>query len=143
MHGTIVAAPGMVFEGLWKETSAQDRQKLFQASNSYAASQIQRHKAYAEATGLDRLAQTLGDLEKRVQESGNSACVLALGWGAGMLSKIAVGDTADPSYRSILRHVSVYQKAVQTGLPFPKTRRIVFEGGHPASLPGWVLLEIS
>ena len=45
-----MAAPGMVFEGLWKETSAQDRQKLFQASNSFAASQIQRHKAYAEAT---------------------------------------------------------------------------------------------
>jgi CRISPR-associated protein Csm5 len=137
-----MAAPGMIFEGLWKETSAQDRQKLFQASNSFATSQIQRHKAYAEATGLDRLAETLGDLEKRVLECGNGACVLALGWGAGMLSKISVGDTADPSYRSILRHVSLYQKAVQTGLPFPKTRRIVFEGGRPAHLPGWVLLEI-
>jgi hypothetical protein len=53
-----------------------------------------------------------------------------------------VADTADPNYRSILRHVSLYQKAVQTGLPFPKTRRIVFEGGRPAFLPGWVLLEI-
>ena len=140
-----MAAPGMVFEGLWKETSAQDRQKLFQASNSYAASQIQRHKAYAEALGLGRLAATLGDLEKRVQEQewrGNHSCVLALGWGAGMLSKISVGDTADPNYRSILRHFSLYQKAVQTGLPFPKTRRIVFEGGRPAYLPGWVLLEI-
>ena len=117
-----MAAPGMVFEGLWKETSAQDRQKLFQASNSFAASQIQRHKAYAEATGLERLAATLGDLEKRVQEleRGNHTCVLALGWGAGMLSKISVGDTADPNYRSILRHVSLYQKAVQTGLPFPR-----------------------
>jgi CRISPR-associated protein Csm5 len=142
-----MAAPGMVFEGLWKENSAQDRQKLFQASNSFAASQIQRHKAYAEATGLERLAATLGDLEKRVTEAGNAAgndaCILALGWGAGMLSKISVGDTADPSYRSILRHVSLYQKAVQTGLPFPKTRRIVFEGGRPAHLPGWVLLEIA
>ena len=141
-----MAAPGMVFEGLWKENSPQDRQKLFQASNSFAASQIARHKAYAEATGLERLAATLGDLEKRVHEAangaGNGSCVLSLGWGAGMLSKISVGDTADPSYRSILRHVSVYQKAVQTGLPFPKTRRIVFEGGLPAHLPGWVLLEI-
>ncbi len=137
-----MAAPGMVFEGLWKETSANERQKLFQASNSYASSQIARHKAYAEATGLERLAATLGDLEKRVLESENSACVLALGWGAGMLSKISVADTADPNYRSILRHVSLYQKAVQTGLPFPKTRRIVFEGGRPASLPGWVLLEV-
>jgi len=138
-----MATPGMVFEGLWKETSTQDRQKLFQASNSFASSQIQRHAAYAEATGLERLAETLGILEKRVLGAGNNACVLSLGWGGGMLSKISVGDTADSSYRSILRHVSVYQKAVQTGLPFPKTRRIVFEGGHPASLPGWVLLEVS
>jgi len=137
-----MAAPGMVFEGLWKETSAQDRQKLFQASNSYALSQIQRHREYAQLTGLERLAETLGDLDKRVQEAGNHSCVLALGWGAGMLSKISVGDTNDPGYRSILRHVSVYQKAVQTGLPFPKTRRIGFEGGHPAFLPGWVLLEV-
>jgi CRISPR-associated protein Csm5 len=137
-----MAAPGMVFEGLWNETSPQDRQKLFQASNSYAASQIQRHKEYAERTGLEGLAATLADLEKRVQDCGNHACVVALGWGAGMLSKISVGDTADPNYRSILRHFSVYQKAVQTGLPFPKTRRIVFEGGRPAFLPGWVLLEV-
>jgi len=56
---------------------------------------------------------------------------------------IAVGDTADPNYRTILRHVSLYQKAVQTGLPFPKTRRIVFQGGQPAYLPGWVVLEIN
>jgi CRISPR-associated protein Csm5 len=138
-----MAAPGMVFEGLWKENSPQDRQKLFQASNSYATSQIERHKQYAEATGLDRLAQTLADLEKRVQEAGNDACVLALGWGAGMLSKISVADTADPNYRAILRHVSLFQKAVQSGLPFPKTRRIVFENGRPAYLPGWVLLEVS
>jgi CRISPR-associated protein Csm5 len=127
---------------LWKESSSQDRQKLFRASNSFAASQIQRHTAYAEATGLQRLAQTLGDLEKRVTGAGNDSCVLSLGWGGGMLSKISVGDTADPSYRSILRHVSGYQKAVQTGLPFPKTRRIVFEDGRPAHLPGWVLLEL-
>jgi hypothetical protein len=36
----------------------------------------------------------------------------------------------------------MYQTAVKTGLPFPKTRRIVFEGGNPAYLPGWVLLEV-
>jgi len=141
-----MAAPGMVFEGTWKESSAQDRQKLFQASNSFATSQIQRHMAYAGALGLERLAVTLGELEKRLLETGNDAgnrsCVLSLGWGAGMLSKISVGDTADPNYRSILRHVSLYQKAMQTGLPFPKTRRIVFEGGRPAYLPGWVLLEV-
>ena len=142
-----MAVPGMVFEGSWKETSAHDRHKIFQAANSFAASQIQRHIAYAEATGLPRLSETLAELEKRVQKPGNdaghTACVLSLGWGAGLLSKVSVGDTSDASYRSILRHVSVYQKAVQSGLPFPKTRRIVFEAGRPAYLPGWVLLEVA
>jgi CRISPR-associated protein Csm5 len=138
-----MASPGAVFEGLWKETSAEDRQKLFQASNSFAASQIARHREYAQSAGLERLAETLGELDKSIAATGSSACVLALGWGAGMLSKISVSDTADAGYRSILRHVSMYQQAVQTGLPFPKTRRIAFEGGRPAYLPGWVLLEIS
>jgi hypothetical protein len=39
--------------------------------------------------------------------------------------------------------VSQHQQAIQTGLPFPKTRRIAFEGGRPAFLPGWVLLEVA
>src|SRR4029078_3620768 len=91
-----MAAPGAIFEGLWKEASIQDRHKLFQASNSFASSQIARHQEYAQVAGLERLAETLADLEKRVADAGNGACVLALGWGAGMLSKISVGDTADP-----------------------------------------------
>ena len=141
-----MAVPGTVFEGSWKESSGQDREKLFQASNSFASSQIERHRTYAQLPGLERLGETLGELEKRVQSAGNGAagkaCVLALGWGAGILSKISIGDTADAGFRSILRHIIMYQKAVQTGLPFPKTRRIAFESGRPAFLPGWVLLEV-
>ena len=35
-----------------------------------------------------------------------------------------------------------YERALQTGLPFPKTRRIVFSDNQPATLPGWALLEL-
>ena len=138
-----MAAPGMVFEGLWKETSAQDRQKLFQASNSLRRQSDRASQGLCGGHWPGAPGRNPGRPgETRCWRPGNDACVLALGWGAGMLSKISVGDTADPNYRSILRHVSLYQKAIQTGLPFPKTRRIVFEGGRPASLPGWVLLEV-
>jgi len=137
-----MAAPGTTFEGSWKEKSPGDRQKLFQASNRYALGQIAHHKEYAKWTGLGKLAETLSALEKRVQDAGADGCVLSLGWGAGMLSKISVADTGDANYRSILKNFSFYQRAIQTGLPFPKTRRVVFEGGRPAQLPGWVLLEI-
>ena len=36
----------------------------------------------------------------------------------------------------------LYQRAIQTGMPFPKTRRVIFEDNQPASLPGWVMLEV-
>jgi hypothetical protein len=35
-----------------------------------------------------------------------------------------------------------YARAIQTGQPFPKTRRVVHLNQQPAALPGWILLEI-
>ncbi|HXP84527.1 MAG TPA: hypothetical protein VN841_07400 [Bryobacteraceae bacterium] len=138
--------PGVIFEGIWREASAGDRQKLFAASNRYALAQLARHKQYAESCGLERLAANLSALEAKaapVQDSGRpGACLLAIGWGSGMLSKISAPDPDDSNYRTILKQLPLYSRALQTGLPFPKTRRVVFEGGHPAHLPGWVLLEV-
>ena len=73
---------------------------------------------------------------------GDRACVLPLGWGGGFLTKVASTDTGSEDYRQVLRQVGLYSRAIQTGLPFPKTRRIVFLEGRPATLPGWVRLEI-
>ena len=58
-----------------------------------------------------------------------------------LLGKSAYLKTEDDSYRKILRQMPLYQRAIQTGMPFPKTRRVIFEGGQPASLPGWILVE--
>lgn len=139
-----MASPGTVFEGAWEERSPQDRHKLFQASNRYAAAQLARHKEYAEWTGLAPLAATLARLQAKLAEAGDrgEACLLAIGWGGGLLSKVAVSDTANPGYRSIVKNISLYQNALRTGLPFPKTRRIVFEAGKAAQVAGWVWLEI-
>jgi hypothetical protein len=41
-----------------------------------------------------------------------------------------------------MRQVPVFQRVIQTGLPFPKTRKVIFEGNQPTSLPGYVLLEV-
>lgn len=139
-----MAAPGTAFEGIWQEKSLGDRHKLFSSSNRYAASQLARHKQYAEVSGLARLKASLEALESQLQEvsARNDACLLSLGWGGGLLSKVAVENTEAPQYREILKKYAIFEKALQTGLPFPKTRRIVFEGGYPAHLPGWVLLEV-
>jgi CRISPR-associated protein Csm5 len=138
-----MAVPGATFEGAWQERSGSGRTRLFQASNRYAAGLIARHKEYAAWAGLSRLAGTLGELEARLGAIGGrpDACLLSIGWGGGILGKSAWLATEDESYRKILRQIPLYQRALQTGLPFPKTRRVVFHENQPASLPGWVMLE--
>ena len=139
-----MAAPGTTFEGSWREHSASDRQRIFQAANRYAASQAARHKQFAQWSGLAGLGTAFDQIEQSINQipASSNECLLALGWGAGLLSKVAANDTENADFRTILKHFPLYQKAVQTGLPFPKTRKIVFVGGQPATLPGWVKLEV-
>lgn len=139
-----MAAPGTTFGGDWGEESERDRARLFQSANRYAGAQLAKHKEYAQWTGLAPMAATIEGLESRLREVSlnPNACLLAIGWGGGVLSKVAVENTADSAYRSIAKRVPFYQRALQTGLPFPKTRRVVFQSGKAAQLPGWVLLEV-
>ena len=140
-----MAAPGAAFEGFWKEKSSPDRHRLFQASNRYAARQLAVQKDYARVSGLAGLTATVERLEQRLQEASarHDACLLSIGWGGGLLSKVAFLETGNADFRAILKPFSFYSRALQTGMPFPKTRRIVFEGNQPSSLPGWVLLEVA
>jgi CRISPR-associated protein Csm5 len=139
-----MASPGTAFEGTWQERSASDRMKVFQASNRYAAELLNRHKQYATWSGLARLGARIAELEARVAEIGDrqDACLMPIGWGGGLLGKSAYLETQDESYRKILKNIAAYERVMQTGLPFPKTRRVIFENGHPASLPGWILLQL-
>jgi CRISPR-associated protein Csm5 len=65
-----------------------------------------------------------------------------MGWAGGFLGKSAFLDTANEDYRNILRRMPLYDRAIRSGMPFPKTRRIVWEAGQPSTLPGWALLEV-
>ena len=139
-----MAAPGTVFDGIWRERGEGDRAKAFAASNRYAEAQLARHREYAERTGMKALSATLEQLSSRLQAAQQSdrACLLSIGWGGGLVGKSAYLNSEDESYRKIMRQMPLYQRAIQTGMPFPKTRRVIFEGNQPASLPGWVMLEV-
>jgi len=146
-----MAVPGTVFEGEWHENPGQRRKPnlnvamIFGLVNSYAEQLLRVQKQYAEWTGLPQLKQSLSQLESKLAEirQSNNICLLPLGWGAGFLSKAAFLDTQDTAYRDILKQVGFYSRAIQSGLPFPKTRKIVFQGNQPAALPGFVTLEIA
>jgi hypothetical protein len=44
--------------------------------------------------------------------------------------------------REGLGHFPGYEQALRTGLPFPKTRRLIIRNNRPVSMPGWVELEL-
>jgi CRISPR-associated protein Csm5 len=154
-----MASPGTTFEGEWRELHALTRPELarplnwreapsregfFAASNRYAAELLRNHRDYAARAGLSQLTTTLEALEGQLAEvsNDNRGCLLALGWASGLLAKVAFLDTENESYRQILRQVPLFARALQSGLPFPKTRRIVFLNNQPSTLPGWTRLEV-
>jgi CRISPR-associated protein Csm5 len=153
-----MAPPGCTFEGNWEEKGFFDapeirralgwresvnRASVFESVNNYAAALLALHKDYAARTGLQPFSKTLDEIEARLAEARSSgACVLSLGWGTGLIGKSAWLDTANEDYRQILKSISVYNSALASGMPFPKTRHIVFLNDQPSSLPGWARLEI-
>lgn len=153
-----MASPGSVFEGSWKDNEflAQDevwrmlrwghavsRKRVFSAANDYAAKQIEAHKKFAEWSKLEPMIKQVAALEAWLQHARNTgSCLLSIGWGAGFVGKSAVSDTENADYRKILQQQMFYERAIKTGLPFPKTRRVVYLGDEPAGLAGWVELQV-
>ncbi|HUB32594.1 MAG TPA: type III-A CRISPR-associated RAMP protein Csm5 [Bryobacteraceae bacterium] len=153
-----MAVPGTVFEGDWSEKQffsqpevrrvvrwpeGLDRGRIFESVNVYAAGLIALQRQYASWAGLGLLDQSLAALEQRLAEARErGTCLLCLGWGGGLTSKSAWLDTTNAEYRQILQPYTIYNRALASNLPFPKTRKIVFLNNRPATLPGWAELEI-
>jgi CRISPR-associated protein Csm5 len=152
-----MAAPGAAFEGDWEEKRfflqpevrralkwpELDRGRIFEAANVYAAGLLSVQRQYASWAGLGLLDQSLAALEQKLAEArGKGSCLLCLGWGGGLTTKSAWLDTSNPEYRQILEQYTIYNRALSSNLPFPKTRKIVFLNNRPATLPGWTELEV-
>jgi CRISPR-associated protein Csm5 len=153
-----MAAPGAAFEGDWDEKRfflqpdvrravkwpELDRARIFEAANVYAAGLISLQRQYASWSGLGLLDQSLAALEQKLAEArAKGSCLLCVGWGGGLTAKSAWLDTTNPEYRQILEQYTIYNRALSSNLPFPKTRKIVFLNNRPATLPGWTELEVA
>ena len=154
-----MAVPGTAFEGRWSERDFYQqpeivkalgwrhpftRERLMEAANVSAERQLADHAEFASFTGIAPLAATVEQLTARLTEArerGN-ACLLNIGWAAGLAAKAAF-PTNDVGYRQLLGRTPHFARAAKTAFPFPKTRRIVFRNNQPASLAGWVMLEVA
>jgi CRISPR-associated protein Csm5 len=155
-----MAEPGTVFEGRlaerfffrqeatmeslrWKE--APRAALLVRAANQYAAQALEGHRQYAATAGIGGVAQCVDGLRARLAEVADrdDACLVALGWGTGIYGKTVWPRLDDEAYRRVLGRQAVYSRAIRSGLPFPKTRRVVFQNDQPSALPGWALLTVA
>ena len=153
-----MASPGTVFRGHWDEKDfflqpevrrtlrwpeSFGRAKIFEAANIYASGVLALQRNYASLAGMGLLDRSLDELEQKLANAReNGTCLISMGWGGGLLAKSAWLDTTNTDYRQILQQFAIYNRALSTNLPFPKTRRIVFLGNRPATLPGWAELAI-
>ena len=154
-----MAAPGTVFAGSWEERSFVENTELLRAlgwrsvpepgimtdaANQYAAAQLDLHARFAQAAGLSALQHGIERLHSELENarSGATSCLLCLGWGGGFVSKAAFLDTELSAYRKILRAVPAVGRGIRENVPFPKTRHVIFTAGQPATLPGWVKLQL-
>lgn len=145
-----MAAPGTAFSGeaaFSPQLARQEQggeepltlERMLEAVNDWAARLLEVQWGYARAAGLNRLAGTVESLRLKVEEARKArACVVCLGWGTGYLAKTGLADIRTEQSRNLIQQVPAYSRVLKTGLPFPKTRRLIFAGEEPASLPGWV-----
>ncbi|MFL6417721.1 MAG: type III-A CRISPR-associated RAMP protein Csm5 [Bryobacteraceae bacterium] len=153
-----MATPGTSFVGAWQERGFLENQEtaralgwrsvpsskmIVDAANDYAEAQIGAQQRYAEEAGLSGIVNTLTRLREELTKARASSlsCLFCLGWGGGFISKSGFLQTEQDSFRKILRTVPALSRGLREGALFPKTRRIVFKGGQPASLAGWVVAQ--
>jgi CRISPR-associated protein Csm5 len=154
-----MAVPGTTFSGEWHDRTFLQNEELMRALNwksvpepkqmveaarQHTAAQLELQERYAEMTGLEAVQREVQVLKRELEAVHESpgTCVLCLGWGSGFVSKTGFLQTEQESYRKILRTIPAFGKALREGVPFPKTRRIVFGDGRPWTLPGWVKLQL-
>ena len=153
-----MAVPGTTFQGAWNEKAfflqpevrravrwpdGMSRARIFESVNVYASGLLNLQRQYASWAGMGLLDQSLEELEKRLaQAREKGSCLFCLGWGGGLSAKTGWLDTNNADYRQILEQFTIYNRALASKLPFPKTRRIVFLNNRPATLPGWVELSV-
>ncbi len=153
-----MAIPGTTFEGVvsepalfrhpstlrslnWKDSPGPARYAA--AANALAARILAVHRRWAEQAALPAVIRSLEVLEQRRNElaSSGTGCLVCLGWGTGFAAKVVEPDASEALANRVLRALPITSGPLRTGLPFPKTRRVLFASDQPAALPGWAALQ--
>lgn len=142
-----MARPGTTFTGRWSQLARirtnVNTQALCAASNAYSLTALTLHEKFASACGMSGVVASIRRMKETLATAPDTTCLINLGWGGGFFGKTGWPHPEDANYRKLLGALPPYARTISSGLPFPKTRRILFLNDQPATLAGWVKVEIA
>lgn len=94
-------------------------------------------KSFFAKIRLKPLINQYEHLESIADGLNTNQLMLPVGWGTGYTVKTIRGKMSDDKFR---RLATIYNLQLRDGFPFPKTRKIVFIQGEPATVCGMVKL---
>ncbi|MGE0435320.1 MAG: hypothetical protein AB7S36_23920, partial [Planctomycetota bacterium] len=95
-----------------------------------------QEKQYFERCGHDRLVERTAELFARCEKLAENEVMLRLGWGISWHG--VTGYLWDDMTAKALS-LPQFDKAAY---PFPKSRRVVFDGENPMGTPGWAIFRV-
>src|SRR5262249_2012993 len=128
---------------------AQAVQHLAHTCNAYARTIITVEREFYAMYGLDVLRDLYAELEATLNALPDEAFLLNIGWGGGGEVK-TIGDLLQKAlgadgFRQLRQRyrlgVAPRTNQLTLNAPFPKTRRIAYEGGAARWALGWIKLE--
>jgi len=142
---TDAANRDLQFRGPKEQTVRQ----LARTCNDYARTIITAEKAFYTIYGPGAMQDFYRDLETTLNDLPASAFLLNIGWGGGWevktigdLLQTALGEDGFRQLRQRYRlGVAPQTNRLDPNTPFPKTRRIAYDGGSPRWSMGWVKVE--
>jgi CRISPR-associated protein Csm5 len=133
----------------FRGAKAQAVQQLAHTCNAYARTLITAEREFYATYSLDILRDLYAELETTLNVLPEGAFLLNIGWGGGWEVK-TIGDLlhkalGEDGFRQLRQRYRL-GVAPRTGqlthsAPFPKTRRIAYEGGAARWALGWVKVE--
>lgn len=88
------------------------------------------------------IAEHYSLLCKRLAELPAERCFLQVGWGGGWLGKTVGLRLDDRQREEVIGRYQLSRSRRQPGDPFPRSRRVVMDGGQPVLPLGWLLVEM-
>ena len=110
-------------------------QRLREAGKEHLAAE----KDFYQRINMKSLVEEYARLEKIAATLAENQVILPLGWGSGYTVKTLRGAMPEDKFRQL---AAGYGLQLRPGFPFPKTRKIVFANGTPATVCGFVKLTL-